>query len=241
MSQGIIYLITNKINGHQYVGKSSESLNKIWKKHIQDALTIRPKEPITKAFRRYGIENFNIKVIDECNLNKLEEKECYWIKHYNTYENKQGYNTYSGIKEIVVPIEVKQEAWKKLTDETRGNGKHSGLKIMGINIETGESTTWDSARQAAFDITGKYENNSNIILSAKKGYKVYGYRWKLLENKSKKRPVKGICKLTWNEVQFESVSEAIRNIGGGTRGSPIIRCLKNPYRYTWKGYFWIYV
>jgi len=93
---------------------------------------------------------------------------------------------------------------------------------------------------AAIEITGDVRKSSNILLSAKKGWIAYGYRWKLLEAKTLKKPVKGIHKRNWVEVNYESISDAIRELGEGSRGTGLIRSLKHPYKYTWKGFLWFY-
>ena len=268
MSQGIIYLITNKINGHKYIGQTTQPLNKRWQQHIHESNRMSSK-PIHRAFRKYGVDKFNIKIIDECDANLLNEREQYWIEQYNTFESAEGYNATSGgdspvfdqqtknkISNSMSNVErtdqwvnnIKQsltekakiEPWGCLTEENRGNGKHCGLRIMGINIETGEEKIWDSVRDAALEVAGDGNKNSNILLSARKGYKCYGYRWKLLESKSKKKPVKGICKRTWQEVSFDSINDAVRAIGNGTRGTGLIKSLRNPHKYTWRGYYWFY-
>ena len=93
---------------------------------------------------------------------------------------------------------------------------------------------------AAIEITGDVRKSSNILLSAKKGWIAYGYRWKLLESKTLKKPVKGIHKRNWVEVNYESISAAIRELGEGSCGTGLIRSLKHPYKYTWKGFLWFY-
>lgn len=251
MSQGIIYLIINKENGHKYVGQTTQPMNKRWQQHIQEANKMSSK-PLHKAFRKYGVDKFTMKVIDECDVSLLNEKEQYWIEKYNTFESAEGYNAIreeerkDNILNIILnetqslTKNTKIEPWGCLTEENRGNGKHSGLSILGINIETGEEKVWESAREAAYELTGDARKNSNILLSARKGYRAYGYRWKLLENKTKKKSVKGVHKRTWEEVHFESIREATRIIGNGTRGTGIIKSLRNPHKYTWKGYYWFY-
>lgn len=268
MSQGIIYLIINKENGHKYVGQTTQPLNKRWQQHIQEANRMSAK-PLHRAFRKYGVGKFTMKVIDECDESLLNEKEQYWIEQYNTFESTEGYNATSGgnrpifsqetrdkISNIMSNIErtdewtnnikesltqkSKIEPWGCLTEENRGNGKHCGLKIMGINIETGEEKVWENAREAALEVAGNRNKNSNILLSARKGYKCYGYKWKLLENKSKKKAVKGVHKKTWEEVFYESISDAVRDIGNGTKGAGINKSLRNPHKYTWRGYYWFY-
>ncbi len=181
----------------------------------------------------------------------LNEKEQYWIEQYDSYLSKGGYNDITIIiqknednttNKIIIPPQQKSkiEPWGCLTEQNRGNGKHSGLKIMGINIETGEEKVWNTVREAALEVTGNGNNNSNILLSARKGYKCYGYRWRLLENKPKKKAVKGVCKRSWQEVTYDSISDAIRDLGNGTKGTGLIKSLRNPHKYTWRGYYWFY-
>ena len=238
MSQGIIYLIINKQNGHKYVGQTTQGMNKRWQQHIQEALRMSDK-PLHRAMRSYGNHNFMIKEVDECDESLLDEKEQYQIKQYRPEYNLE-------IEELIEepkpePIPKKRSSWAFLTNENRGNGKHSGIKIQGLNIETGEIREWDNARDAAEEVAGNRNKNSNILISAKKGYKCYGYRWKLLEQKSKKKAVKAVHKITWEEYQFESIADAIRKVGGNnSRGTGLIKSLRSNGRYTWKGFMWFY-
>lgn len=239
MSQGIIYLIVNKQNGHKYVGQTTQGMNKRWQQHIQEALRMSDK-PLHRAMRKYGNHNFMIKEIDDCDESLLDEKEQYQIKQYRPEYNLE-------IEELIEepkpePIPKKPSSWSFLTDENRGNGKHSGIKIQGLNIETGEIREWDNARDAAEEVAGDRNKNSNILISAKKGYKCYGYRWKLLEQKSKKKAVKAVHKITWEEYQFESIADAIRKVGGNnSRGTGLVKSLRSNGRYTWKGFMWFYI
>ena len=45
-------------------------------------------------FKIYGLENFQFEILEICNPEFLLEREKYWIKFYNTYEN--GYNLNDG-------------------------------------------------------------------------------------------------------------------------------------------------
>ena len=46
---------------------------------------------------KYGIEHFNISLIEECDSFILDEREKYWIAYYDTYFNKEaGYNATIG-------------------------------------------------------------------------------------------------------------------------------------------------
>ena len=92
---GYIYLITNKINNKKYVGKTTKSIKERWEEHLKDSKKEKCEiRPLYRAIRKYGIENFTIEEIEKCNIISLSEKEQYWIKYYNTYED--GYNATLG-------------------------------------------------------------------------------------------------------------------------------------------------
>lgn len=92
-----IYTITNNINNKKYVGLS-KNCYKRWYDHKEAAR--RPKKPyqfrspIYNAMRKYGINNFSFNIIEECPVDKLKEREIYWIEKLDTYNN--GYNATKG-------------------------------------------------------------------------------------------------------------------------------------------------
>ena len=87
-----IYKITNKINGHSYIGQSvniQKRLNKHRNYNEEDS-----HYPLYRAIAKYGIENFSLEVIEECSIDNLDEREVYWIQYYDTFKN--GYNQTAG-------------------------------------------------------------------------------------------------------------------------------------------------
>ena len=72
-----IYLITNKVNGKKYVGQSID-IEERWKDHIWASK--KSKLLIYRAMRKYGIDNFDFSILEECSIDKLDEREIYWIK-----------------------------------------------------------------------------------------------------------------------------------------------------------------
>ncbi|MBR1397428.1 MAG: GIY-YIG nuclease family protein [Selenomonadaceae bacterium] len=90
----IIYKIKNKINGKIYVGQTQRELEERMKEHQRNS---RPCY-IDRAIKKYGIENFSVEVIEECDiLDELNEREIFWIRELNCkYSN--GYNLSDGGK-----------------------------------------------------------------------------------------------------------------------------------------------
>lgn len=86
----VIYLITNKLNGKQYVGQTVRKLKERMYQHMNGDLYI------DLALKKHGIENFTVEVLEECaTLDELNEREKYWIKTRNTLE-PNGYNCTDG-------------------------------------------------------------------------------------------------------------------------------------------------
>lgn len=91
-----IYKITNKHNGKIYIGQTNKSIIERFNEHIENA-KCNKKYILSKAIRKYGIENFDIIEIDQCkSKNDINEKEIYWIDYYNSNNRNFGYNMTSG-------------------------------------------------------------------------------------------------------------------------------------------------
>ena len=90
-----IYKITNLINNKVYIGQSI-NIEKRWTRHKSDSK--HKHEPLYKAIRKYGLENFKFEVIEECSLIQLDDLEVKWIKYYNSCNYKFGYNISDGGK-----------------------------------------------------------------------------------------------------------------------------------------------
>jgi hypothetical protein len=243
MARGIIYLILNKQNGYKFVGNTTLAMNKEWVQHI-DRSKRMSSEPLHKAFRDLGIHNFMIKELDECNESELENKTNEWIGKY-----QPEYNSIPIIEKTPSPEPVKiqkpnrsdYKPWGALTEQNRGNGKHSGLKIRGKNLQTGLCTDYENARMAALSLTGDPKKNSNILLAARNDGTAYGHKWQILEDKSKKKSVFGVNKKTGLiGPRHESIADAVRELGNSGKGTAIVKSLRNPGHYSWKGYYWFY-
>lgn len=95
MSCGI-YKITNLINNKSYIGQSV-NIEHRWTVEKYRAFSPNSTEynkSLSKAFRKYGIENFSFTILEECEVQNLNDKEKYYINLYNTYFD--GYNETTG-------------------------------------------------------------------------------------------------------------------------------------------------
>jgi group I intron endonuclease len=93
-SYGIIYKITNKINGKVYIGQTAgKNPNRRIKTHYRKSTSI---DLVYKAFLKYGESNLETEII--CSTNSLENLnflEQYFINYYNSIV-PNGYNIKHG-------------------------------------------------------------------------------------------------------------------------------------------------
>lgn len=84
-----IYKITNKINGHAYIGQSV-NITRRWTDHKNRYKDLNYDSTLYKAFRKYGLENFSFEILEECEPELLDEREIYYVALYDTFND--GYN-----------------------------------------------------------------------------------------------------------------------------------------------------
>lgn len=87
---GYIYLTYCKINEKIYIGKKVS--NKFLGNKYQGSGKL-----LRLSFNKYGKENFDTYLIEECNSNsELNTKEKFWINYYNSTDLEIGYNISKG-------------------------------------------------------------------------------------------------------------------------------------------------
>ena len=105
-----IYKITNKINNKVYIGQSC-NIEQRWKEHRSRPYQIKAEQYDSyfyKSVRKYGLDNFNFEVLEECTLEELNDKEIKWIQFYNSTDNSKGYNLQPG-GHSSIPLKISQE------------------------------------------------------------------------------------------------------------------------------------
>lgn len=126
-----IYRIHNLVNDKNYIGKSEVSIEARLDEH---RIGKKSNFHLQSAIKKYGIENFEFLVLEECSPELCCERERYWIKFYDSFNN--GYNdttggenesgwkmSKSGIEKRLKKIDFKGENnpfyGRKHSDETR--------------------------------------------------------------------------------------------------------------------------
>lgn len=119
---GHIYCIECKVTRKWYIGQTVNTLQKRMKRHISNAQK-GEKYALSRAIRKYGVENFTIEEImwvEAETIQKLKRKldflECYFIARYNTI--KDGYNMTGG-GEGVLGLHFSEESRVKMSESAR--------------------------------------------------------------------------------------------------------------------------
>lgn len=154
IKMGLIYKITNVLNGKSYIGKTSRSFEVRKGEHLRSYLNENKTSVLYRAMRKYGIENFQFDIIEDNIPNELlSQKEQDYIKIFNSYY--QGYNmTFGGegessadreeiinlhisglnLKEI---SQITEHTTKTISTILRDEGyqikQHTGLNSQGLN------------------------------------------------------------------------------------------------------------
>lgn len=100
------------------------------------------------AICKYGIENFDFSILEQCNIEQLDEKERYWIAYYDSYNN--GYNRTPGGKalrgsEHPKAILNENQVWEireLYNQKVKRNIAFQAFKQYGIS-ERGFKKIWD--------------------------------------------------------------------------------------------------
>jgi group I intron endonuclease len=137
--QGIVYKITNVFNNKCYIGVTKNIIEDRVKQHIYISKNSKSNH-FYNSLRKYGIENFTIKIIDYAfNSCELALKEQYYIKLYKSYLEKFGYNATLGGEGYGIGstpnIETCFKMSKTRKERKLAKGKNNGMFGKGYLLE----------------------------------------------------------------------------------------------------------
>ena len=108
-----IYIYRNKINQKVYIGQSTNIERRI-KEHNSRAFQVNSGDynsNLSRAIRKYGLDNFEINTITSCSKEELDNLEIYYINYYQSYLKEKGYNTNVGDEGGFAPKGVDYSWW----------------------------------------------------------------------------------------------------------------------------------
>lgn len=192
-----VYKITNLINGDCYIG-SSKDIAYRWKQHM----TLYCKKGrhyqyhLYRAIRKYGIENFEFRILELCpEDNRIELEQKYYdmlLPKYNEIEPAQNPMECESVK-LKQKIGCKS-AWqnsredkkqKILANLQKGWAEHSIIqknppkKVKAIRISDNETFLFDSMSDAGKKLNIPVSSISQIINPNHARKQTKGYRFVL--------------------------------------------------------------
>lgn len=146
----IIYKHTNKINGKVYIGQTKNAPNIRW----QNGNGYK-KQEFYKDIQKFGWDNFEHEILEQ-NLSSIEadERECYWIKYYNSNNENLGYNKDSGRGgKDSSTIQKMKNSWN---DETRRQNQREIMIKLNKQIDrTGNKNPMYNRKRSGKDAGNK--------------------------------------------------------------------------------------
>lgn len=161
--KGELYVITNTLNNHKYVGQTlTHRLNHTkyrpfgylgrFADHVSEALNNTKKNQcvyLNNAIRKYGSDKFTCELIIRCELNELDKHEQEYIESFNTFY-PNGYNLTKGGKtteyiKVINNEELKpvKKNFKKNHSDVTKTRISAGLKkaLQNVDLQKARSTT----------------------------------------------------------------------------------------------------
>jgi len=132
-----IYKIINMVNNKVYIGRS-RNIEVRWRRHKSILRRdLHFNKHLQNAWNKYGEENFEFVIQEECQLEKLKEREEYWVNYFKSYDKGKGYNK----KEVLNGVEFYSEEIKeKMRNRNVSIGTREKLRICNLGKHPSEET-----------------------------------------------------------------------------------------------------
>lgn len=91
-----IYIIRNKKNGKVYIGQSRRIPNREYCHFRSLEKGEHYNKHLQRSYDTYGADAFTFEILEYCDIEKLDEREKYWIKQYDSVDKDHGYNNEYG-------------------------------------------------------------------------------------------------------------------------------------------------
>lgn len=223
---GYIYKIINKINGMIYVGQTIQILEERWKQHRKINSNCRY---LKYAFKKYGIDKFEFKMICICFDEELDKFEVQYIKLFNSMV-PNGYNLRNGGNSGRHHEETK----KKISDTLKNK------KNMVVNISSNRKLGKPHNEETKQKISNSLKGRTDIVRTKTSNW-IGKHHTEESKNKMSESHKIKITQydLNNNIIQsFNSINEA--SIETGIDRTVIGKCCKG-IRKTAGGFKWQYL
>jgi hypothetical protein len=183
-----IYKITNIKNGKVYIGKATNLWHRLTSGYIY-ALPYNKchNKHLQRAWNKDGGENFSIEVVEICDIEKLTEREQFWIDETQCFKNKFGYNimeksdSHAGYKHTeeskrkIAEKSRMRKGWNHTKEVKEFLSSIKSIPVVQIDFYGNFIKEWKSATEAARALNGRETNIRNVI--KKRSFSALGYIW----------------------------------------------------------------
>lgn len=147
-----IYKWENRINHKCYIGQSID-LNKRLAHHFSNIKNDRYDNPLYRAIKKYGLENFDVTIIEVLEASddlksKLDEREVYYIQKYNSY-GKNGYNQTLGGDGGILGYKFTKEQRELVSKNSTKVAEEKNRRVYMYNIRTNYIQMWIDVKHTA--------------------------------------------------------------------------------------------
>ena len=113
----IVYLVTNLVNGKQYVGETVRTLVQRWYQHT--LVKSGKRTVLRSAISKYGVENFKVETLGTyLSKKEMDDAERFYIKNLNTMV-PNGYNRTEG-GDGCSGLNISKETREKMSKAKKG-------------------------------------------------------------------------------------------------------------------------
>jgi len=170
---GYIYRIYLIENGKSYIGQTIFPVEVRMKQHVYNAYnkdSASYNQHLKRAIRKYGEDAFTVEVLEQCDNSLLDEREKYWIAHFDSL--KHGFNmTYGGEGKVEHDGRMLLEAWNEGMNMSEISEKYkicwksvsNHLKAQGITDGEIRARRYTSAMNKRKRPVYQYDEKGNYI------------------------------------------------------------------------------
>ena len=169
-----IYMVVNMINHKKYIGQSKNIKKRFQNHHLVDYKNENNCNYNTKfyqAIRNYGIDNFEVIVLQLCKEEELDDLEIKFIKEFDTFKN--GYNSTEGgqfwspnihSEEIEIKRQQTREKNKSLMSENHPRAKLTNQQVWDIRQRYIDGESIKDIYQDFKDLYSSQQTFKRIVL-----------------------------------------------------------------------------
>ena len=159
----VIYSIKNKTLGKEYIGSTSNFPQRKRRHLTELRRNLHTNKKLQNAWNKYGAENFDFSIVEECREEDLNIREQYYINTFKPFYNIRTIaDRNAGIKKSRESIERQAQAIRK--------------EVLQLDKDWNLVREWNSLREAASSLKISESNISSCCNGRIRSYK--GFVWK---------------------------------------------------------------